>query len=131
MKLSEYKKDYDYLTGKASDVARQLSFAGIAIVWIFKSGEGAQTTVPRTLLLVLALFAGSLFFDLAHYVVASAIWGYFHRRQEKLPNAARDPDLTAPAWYNWPAIGFFVMKLATVFAGYVCLAWFLAIAWLG
>lgn len=105
MKLSDYKKDYDALTGKASDVARHLSFAGIAIVWIFRSGEGPETRLPKVLLLSLGLFAGSLFFDLLHYVIASVVWGRFHREQEKhLTNPADDPDLTAPVYYNWPAL---------------------------
>lgn len=131
MKLSEYKKDYDSLTGKASDVARQLSFAGIAIVWIFKSGEGPKTTVPKMLLLALALLAGSLFFDLLHYVISSVVWGHFHRKQEKkLTNLADDPDVIAPPYYNWPVIFFFVMKLVLVVSGYVCLVWFLAVSWL-
>jgi hypothetical protein len=131
MKLSDYKKDYDALTGKASDVARHLSFAGIAIVWIFKSGEGPETSLPKLLLLGLGLFAASLFFDLLHYVIASVVWGNFHRKQEKqLTNPADDPDLTAPAYYNWPAICLFGLKLVAVLAGYVCLVCFLAEAWL-
>ena len=131
MKLSEYKEDYDALTGKASDVARQLSFAGIAIVWIFRSGEGAGATLGKMLLLALGLFAGSLLFDLLHYVIASVIWGHFHRKEEKkLTDVADDPDLTAPRYYNWPAICLFILKLAAVSAGYICLVWFLAGAWL-
>ncbi len=34
MNLERARKAYDYYTGKLSDVARQLSFAGIAIIYI-------------------------------------------------------------------------------------------------
>ena len=39
MKLSDYRETYYEFSGKASDVTRQLAFAGIAIVWIFKIEE--------------------------------------------------------------------------------------------
>jgi len=35
MKLKEYKADFYELSGKASEINRQIAFAGIAIIWIF------------------------------------------------------------------------------------------------
>lgn len=126
MKLSEYKQDYDALTGKASDVARHLAFAGIAIVWIFRSGEGTAVKLPDQLVFALSLFGAALLFDLLHYVVASVIWGSFHRQEEqKLSGAAEDPDVDAPAWHNRPAIVFFALKIVAVVVGYVVMLVFL------
>ena len=125
MRLSDYKKDYDHLTGKASDVARQLSFAGIAIVWIFRTGQGTDATLPGILLVSLGLFALALLSDLSLYIIASIIWGRFHRCQEKkLTDSSEDPDLEAPAWYNRPAIVLFALKLASVAVGYAILVTF-------
>ena len=130
MKLSEYKEDYDYLTSKASEVARHLSFAGVAIVWIFRIGGGLETTFPRALLVPLTLFALSLSFDLLHYTVASLIWGSFHRREEKkLEEISEDPELVAPAWYNRPAQTFFALKLGAVVFGYLFVVRFLLAEW--
>jgi len=127
LKLSEYKQDYDALTGKASDVARQLSFAGIAIVWIFRSGEGTVVKLPVLLVIALTLFGVALLFDLLHYVVASAIWGWFHKQEErKISRPAEDPELDAPGWYNRPAIIFFTLKIAAVIVGYVVMLVFLS-----
>lgn len=35
MTLSDYLASYYELSGKASDVSRQLAFAGIAVIWVF------------------------------------------------------------------------------------------------
>ena len=49
MKLSEYKKTYEDFSGKASNVVRQLSFAGIAVIWIFKVQSNGSLKIPDTL----------------------------------------------------------------------------------
>ena len=38
-KLSEFKEDYYHFTGKLSDINRQIAFAGIALIWVFKKGK--------------------------------------------------------------------------------------------
>ncbi len=59
--------------------------------------------------------------DLMQYVVASAIWGLFHRIKEKKLGADSDIDITAPPYLNWPSLFFFWGKLASILAGYVSL----------
>jgi hypothetical protein len=76
-KLSQYWENFEEYTGKASDVTRQLSFAGIAVVWLLRTGGGGSLPIPSALLLPLALFVWSLSFDLLQYVVASVVWGSF------------------------------------------------------
>jgi hypothetical protein len=39
MKLQDYRNDFYLFSGKASDISRQLAFAAIAIIWIFKRTE--------------------------------------------------------------------------------------------
>jgi hypothetical protein len=39
MKLQKARDTYYEYSGKLSDITRQLSFAGIAIVWIFRAGD--------------------------------------------------------------------------------------------
>jgi len=36
-KLSDYWENFEEYTGKASDIARQLSFAGIALLWLLRN----------------------------------------------------------------------------------------------
>src|SRR3989442_1239067 len=127
MKLSDYRKDYYEFSGKASEVARQLAFAGIAIVWVFTGTEKGLGPRPDThLVLALALFALALGFDLLHYISATVIWGSFQWREDrKLKNPQEDPHLAAPAYYNYPQLAFFVLKLTTVTVAYVVLIVFL------
>lgn len=37
------RENHQYLTGKASDIVRQLAFAALAVVWIFNSTGPAGT----------------------------------------------------------------------------------------
>jgi hypothetical protein len=130
MKLSKYRNDYYGFSAKASDVCRTLAFAGIAICWIFKSGQGTPR-LPTDLLPPVALFAIGLALDLLHYVVATAIWGTFSRIHEKRQqNLERDPPVTAPKQLNWPTLCFFWLKIAAVCAGYGLLIDFLIKKWI-
>ena len=38
-KIEDYREDFYFFTGKASEVNRQLAIAGIAVIWIFKNPE--------------------------------------------------------------------------------------------
>ena len=131
MKLSGYKKDYQWFSGKASDVARHLAFAGIAIIWIFRI-EGKETpSIAEGLILPLILFALALAADLLHYIIATITWGSFHRYHEKrLKGKRRDPDVTAPKYLNWPAIFLFGLKLASVIAAYVLMITYMWHMWI-
>ncbi len=122
MKLSKYRETYYDYSGKVSDVARQLSFAGIVVIWIFKTGDNTDLKVPSNLILPLALFSFALACDLLQYIMATVIWGSFHRYHEKkLTNLSEDPDLTAPYYFTWPITSFFILKLMSVIAGYLIL----------
>jgi len=83
MKPSEYKETYQWYSGKTSDVVRQLSFAGIAIIWIFKVQSQGIPKIPNVLLVPLGLFCISLAFDLLQYVLGYIIWYIFFRFHEK------------------------------------------------
>ena len=83
MKLSEYKETYQWFSGKASDVVRQLSFAGIAIIWIFKTQSQGIPKIPNALLIPLGLFCVSLATDLLQYVLGYIIWYIYFRYHEK------------------------------------------------
>ena len=121
MNLADYRASYYELSGKASDVARQLAFAGIALIWIFHQSGGNPIAIPPLLILPAALFICGLGFDLLQYAGGALIWGVFHRYQEKRLGVDSKKALSAPAWFNWPGIFFFWSKLVLVLAGYVLL----------
>jgi hypothetical protein len=119
MKLSEFRSTYQELSGKASEVARSLAFAGIALVWVFKTGADVPRPPPGLIAPTILLTAG-LACDLIQYVYSAAAWGIFARIHERrLQDLQEDPDLDAPAWINWPTLFFFWTKLVCVAAAYL------------
>ena len=121
MNLADYRAAYYELSGKASDVARQLAFAGIALIWIFHERGAAPIAIPRALVAPAALFICGLGFDLLQYLCGALIWGAFHRYQEKRLGPESKKALSAPAWFNWPGLFFFWSKLFLVLGGYALL----------
>ena len=119
MKLKEYKKTYYEFSGMASDISRQLAFAGIAVVWIFRLG-GKAPTIPDSLLLPFALLVSCLFFDLLQYLSATCIWGIFQWYKEtrlqvteknKTLSEIDEMELDSPSWLKHPQFIFFVLKM--------------------
>ena len=125
MKLEDVRGAKDIYTGKASDVARQLAFAGIAVIWIFRGGQTDQILLPPQLVESLTYFCISLGCDLVQYIVCSIIWSMFNRyREGKRTHSTDDSSFSAPYWINWPANAFFYGKLVAVSYGYLLLLLF-------
>lgn len=122
MKLSDYLDAfYDY-SDKASLLSRQLAFAGIAVVWIFKSGDGVNFQLPVPLIYPLLLLVSAFIFDLLQYLVGTCIWYFFHRFHEKKINSSnKDPNLLASHWYSKFIALFFGAKIISVLAAYIFL----------
>lgn len=130
MSLEQFREARDVFSSAASASARRLAFAGIAIVWLFRTGEGMGSKLPDPLLLPVLLFAATLALDLLHYLVATVIWSVFCRLKENQEVCSGTP-LDAPAWFNWPTNLFFYSKIASVALGYVLMIRFLYVAWAG
>ena len=136
MRLDVCSQLYADFTAKASDVARQLAFAGIAIVWIFRQQAGDKPVLPTELLLPAALFAVTLAFDLLQYIAASISWGLltwkwrcnWYRDRDKL-GIEGDRDYLIPKGIKTPQLFFFVAKLTTVLTAYALTAKYLLCIW--
>jgi hypothetical protein len=118
--LAEAREGYYELTGKASDAVRQLAFAGIAVIWVFKTGDGDAVKVPDALLLPGLLLVAALFADLLQYVLAALLWGWFARREERrgiLP----DDEIEADRAINWPALVLYYVKIVLVLSAYTAI----------
>jgi hypothetical protein len=126
MKLSQYRETYYFFSGKTSDISRQLAFAGIALVWIFKQ-EKQTPVIPDSLILPSILLVFSLAADLLQYFIASSTWGIFQRYHEtKLIKKTDDPDLTTPRYFNWPMLTLYLLKILSVIIAYIFIIKFLA-----
>lgn len=118
MKISDYRADYYAFSSKTSEIARQLSFAGIALVWVFKPKDAEPIAIPPELLWPAGLFVLALALDLLHAAYGTFVWGAFSRYHEKRHIGA-EHELDAPAWFNWPSLAFFWGKVLAVIAAYV------------
>ena len=124
MNLKDCRAAYDYFSGTASTIARQLGFAGIAIIWIFKTDQGGVYRVPPELIWPGLLLVGALAADFLHYLAAAVMWGGYHRHKER-KGINDDQEFLAARWVNWPGNAFFGTKLALVVAAYALLIVFL------
>jgi hypothetical protein len=124
MKLEDYRETYYTLSAKASEVTRQLCFAGIAFIWVFKPEKGGPLSLPTELIWPGIFFAVALALDLAQATWGAAIWGAFARYHEAR-GRADDAELDAPRWFNWPTLAFFWGKLLSLLIGYALVLHFL------
>jgi hypothetical protein len=128
VKLQDARENYYTLSGKASDVARQLAFAGLALIWVFKTSQGAGLSlVPPPLFPPALMFAVTLALDLLQYVAAAMVWGIYHFVQER---TRKDEDeFDAPLLINVPALFFFWAKFLVLAGGYALIIGWLTRQW--
>jgi hypothetical protein len=122
VRLKDVRDAYYTQSGKASDVSRQLSLAGIAIIWVFSGGgvsTGAAVHIPRDLTFAGLILVVALAADFLQYAWASGAWGIFNRIKEQ--TVKENADFEAPPWLNYPTLTFFWGKLVLVAAAYALL----------
>jgi hypothetical protein len=111
MKLEEARSAYEALSGKASEIARQLCLSGIALIWLFKHNDVLDRTLLRAALFIFL----TLITDLAQYLSGTTIWFFFFRRQELM-----DKDqFIAPAGLNVPIWALFYLKMIWLLVAYL------------
>jgi hypothetical protein len=128
MRLSAARECYYSHSGNASAAARQIAFAGIAVVWVFNQPQsGNPIGLPEQLVVVLLLLCATLAFDLLQYSLSTAIWGFYSRRKEKelRHKFHDDPSIEPPRQLNWPGIAMFWLKLCALLGAYAVLARYL------
>ena len=110
----------------ASVICRQLGFAGIAIIWVFKVDRAGSPTIAAGLVVSALLIVAALTFDLLHYVIATLIWGYYARRLEiRKDGGSKMPD-DFPRSINWPTNVVFWLKICLMIVAYVLMLLHLA-----
>lgn len=82
MTLRDAKSAYEEHSGKASDIVRQLSFGGIALIWLFRLGTEKQFTLDQAMLRAALFIFLALFFDFLQYL-ASALMVFVFSAQRK------------------------------------------------
>jgi hypothetical protein len=121
MKLSYVRDSYEALSAKASEIARQLSLAGIAVVWVFKSGTDQAPKIDQHLLRAALFIVVALSLDFLQYLIGTTTWFIYFRKKENEVTQMED-EIRAPAWFNWPTWIFFYLKslsLVIAYGGYL------------
>jgi hypothetical protein len=120
MKLEDARGAYESLSGKASDIVRQISLAGVGLIWVFKSAVGASTPAlsldPALLRAAFFIFL-ALLFDFLQYLLGTTIWFVYYRYKERQGTAESD-EFLAPPQLNWPMWGLFYLKSAMMLVAY-------------
>jgi len=123
MNLGDIKNAYEDLSSKASDIVRQLSLAGIALVWVLKSTslplEGRTSyALPPQLMRAALCVVFALTLDLLQYLVGTSIWFIYFRYTERRGISAEE-QFNAPTSLNWPTWCLFYLKTIFLMIAYV------------
>lgn len=118
-KLSEIEKAKNDATGKASDVGRQLAFAGIATVWLLRNEHGAKP-FESTLSVALLLLGVALLIDFLQYVYCSWVWRGFYNKHYDEHNCD-EALVDIPEGLSASIYRFFWTKIGVLLLGYAFL----------
>jgi hypothetical protein len=120
MKLEDARGAYESLSGKASDIVRQISLAGVALVWVFRTTTSVSIPTisldPRLLRAAVFIFI-ALLFDFLQYLLGTIIWFVYFRYKENKRTKASD-EFLAPPQLNWPTWSLFFLKSAMMLIAY-------------
>ncbi len=125
MKLEQFKKEAHEFQGLTSGLVRQLAFAGIALIWIFKLDKPKDHLIPNECYLPLLFFVLTLIFDFLQYFVPSIIWMRFFKYYEKINNGNVEVDLKTKNIYTYPGYFFYYTKIISLGIGFYLVMSFL------
>lgn len=128
MTLEEIKGIFYKTSGSASNAARQLSFAGYGVVWVFAQFQDDGEKIPQILFWAVLLLSFGAFCDLIQYILGSVIWfRTFKKNNNKLKKENKKyeermkTNITTPDEINDPMWVFYVAKMVLLVAAYVLL----------
>lgn len=118
MKLGDTRAAYEALSGKASDIVRQLSLAGVGLIWLFKTETGSAAFLDIHLLRAALFIFLALFLDFLQYLSGTTIWFLYFRYREN-QGTSEETEFQAPASINWPTWALFYLKATLLVIAYV------------
>lgn len=125
MKLSEIREAYERISGKLSDICRQLSLGGIGIIWIFKITDLDNTfKISDEVVWPLVFLVVTLILDLLQYFIQTIVWHSFYCDKKK--KFKEDEEVNEPESLNIISWCLFYIKCATLIVSYVYLFNFLS-----
>jgi hypothetical protein len=126
MIIKDSRQFYYDASGMASQIGRQLTLAGIAILWLLAGGlrEGRIMLTNRLLWAGWALVL-YLVLDLFQYLYKTTAWAIWTGiKERRLHPASEDSDVgKEPRAINAPTWILFCLKMATLMVGFAVLLW--------
>jgi hypothetical protein len=127
IKLSEIRKAFEEYSGRTSDLARQLAFAGIAIIWLLRVGDKTgDIKFSNSLLWPLGGFIIAVGCDLIQYLYYTIAWRIIdsaESKRDKNPN--REVSVSKRIhWIPWILFG---AKIVLIIVGYIFLLRYMAL----
>lgn len=118
MKRADVLAEYRHHSERTSEKVRQLAFAALGVVWIFRPND--TLTLPAELFRAGTAAVIALALDFTHSLFGTGVWGWVHRTKELTGVSASD-EFRMKAWINWPANSLFVLKVVALFVSYLYL----------
>lgn len=118
MKRADARAAYQEYSASTSEKVRQLAFAALGVVWVFRPNNSMQ--LPRTLLWAATLAIVALALDFLHSLYGTTAWGVLHRRKER-EGVGDDVQFKAPRQINWPTNSLFGAKVVALAVCYMFL----------
>ena len=119
MKLETYRNKSYSLSKTLSENVRKLAFAGIAIIWIFKTTNSEGNNVlPMELIYPMMLILASLVSDTMQYLFGSLMWDRYcnkKRREGKTCESEVNPSSLIPRVMKI----FYILKVLFVIIAYI------------
>jgi hypothetical protein len=122
--LSDVWSFYDRYNQAVTDLCRQIAYAGIAVIWVFRVSAGGLNKLPRNLFIAGFLLVLCLFLDFCQNVAGSLLYDAYGRRKEK-EIGNNEERFLQPNWLLWPMDLFFFAKVGALVVGYVLILWYL------
>lgn len=122
--LKSYREDFESITKNLSDIFRNLSFAGIGIIWIFKNNSLNSKIIPDALYSPLVLLIIALALDFMQYLWKGINYYAFYKRNEILYDKKKltEKDIEDVQIWNYVSIGtwtFFGLKIGFMIAAFI------------
>ncbi len=95
-------------SGTVSGITRQLDFAEIAIIWMFKIVENDNTKIHPDLVFPAILILSFFIIDILQYIYVTVAWSVLGRLHEV---KSKKKSFHVPCEINWPTWSFWVIKL--------------------
>jgi hypothetical protein len=125
MKISQLKEEYYAASATVSELVRNLSFAGIAIIWVFKAGKEESAGIPYdpTMKMPMLFLVAALACDLIQYLYKTAVWGCLNTHHWNKIREGEDEskEVSISGLVNWLSVILFWAKGVLCITAYVLL----------